>query len=66
MTFLRNYSYSAVGLNFLTSAVVILFAIVCLGAAQQGVWYGSGKSRIMLDLPLLIDSNFAAGAAMIR
>jgi len=65
MTFLRSYSYSAVGLNFMTSSFVILAAIVCVGAAQQEIWSGKGKKRISLDLPLLIDSNFAAGAAMI-
>lgn len=31
----RRYSYSAVGLNFLTSAVVMLEAIVCIGLVQQ-------------------------------
>jgi hypothetical protein len=62
----RSYSYSAVGLNFLASSFVILTAIICVGAAQQEIWSGMGKKRILLDLPLLIDSNFCAGAAMIR
>lgn len=64
MTFLRSYSYSAVGLNFVSSAFVILFAILCVGFSQQEVWKGGRK--IQLDLPLLIDGNFCAGAAMIR
>lgn len=33
------------------------------GAIQQMAW--GGKSNIELDLPLLIDACFAAGAAMI-
>lgn len=61
----RSYSYSAVGLNYVASAFVILFAIFCVGLAQQDVWKGATK-KIQLDLPLLIDSNFCAGAAMIR
>ena len=54
------------GLNFLTSSFVILVAVICVGVAKQEIWSGSGKKKIALDLPLLIDSNFAAGAAMIR
>ena len=44
----------------------MLAAIICVGVAKQEIWSGSGKKKIALDLPLLIDSNFAAGAAMIR
>ncbi|CAL8464160.1 g3695 [Coccomyxa elongata] len=63
MTFLRRYSYSAVGLNYLTSAVVMLEAIVLVGLVQQVIF--GNMSYIELNLPLLIDSAFAAGAAMI-
>lgn len=59
MTFLRRYSLSAVALNFLLSAVVMLEALLCCGWAQQG-W-----GAVALDLPLLTDACFAAGAAMI-
>lgn len=31
MTFLRRYGYSAIGFNFLLSAVVIQWAIICQG-----------------------------------
>ena len=46
---------------------VVLSAILFVGGAQQVVWGpASFGSKILLDLPLLIDANFAAGAAMIR
>lgn len=64
MTFLRKYSLSAVGLNFLLSAVVTLLAVLCVGAMQQGLVFGE-KASITIDLPLLIDATFAAGSAMI-
>jgi ammonium transporter Rh len=38
----RRYSYSAVGLNFLTSAVVMLTAIIFVGLVQQ-VIFGEKK-----------------------
>ena len=39
--------------------VVVLEAVLCVGWAQQG-W-----GAVQIDLPLLIDAAFAAGAAMI-
>ena len=59
MTFLRRYSLSAVALNFVLSAVVMLEALLCVGWAQQG-W-----GAVAIDLPLLTDAAFAAGAGMI-
>ena len=59
MTFLKFYSYSAVSFNLLTSCFVILEAILAIGIAQQGL------GVVSIDLPLLIDSAFCAGAAMI-
>ena len=35
MTFLKRYSYSAVGLNFFTSALVILASVIAIGFTQQ-------------------------------
>jgi len=64
MTFLRRYSYSAVGLNFYLSCMCMLEFIFFGGAAQQGLFAGK-ISRIVLDLPLMIDSAFCAAAAMI-
>ena len=65
MTFLRTYSYSAVGFNFLYSAFVTLAAVICMGAATQLVGNHTGDSKIQLTMPLLIDSLFCAAAAMI-
>jgi hypothetical protein len=46
MTFLRMYSLSAVGLNFLLSAVVTLLAVLCVGAMQQ---VGGGAAGTAID-----------------
>lgn len=35
MTFLRRYGYSAAGFNFFTSALIMLEAVLLLGAVQQ-------------------------------
>lgn len=35
MTFLKHYSYSALGLNLFCSCVVILEALLVVGAVQQ-------------------------------
>lgn len=35
MTFLKRYSYSALGLNFFCSCIVILEALLVIGAVQQ-------------------------------
>ncbi|KAL3160519.1 hypothetical protein ABBQ32_010823 [Trebouxia sp. C0010 RCD-2024] len=63
MTFLKHYSYSALGLNFFCSCIVILEALLVVGAVQQ-MWV-EGHRKIWLDLPLMIDAAFCAGAAMI-
>lgn len=63
MTFLRRYGYSAVGFNFFTSALIMLEAVLLIGAVQQGL--GKGWPSIRLELPLVIDATFCAGAGMI-
>jgi ammonium transporter Rh len=63
MTFLRRYSYSAVGLNFFTSALVMIEGILIIGAVQQIM--GERHHTISLDIPLIIDATFCAGSAMI-
>lgn len=35
MTFLKHYSYSALGLNFFCSCIVMLEALLVIGAVQQ-------------------------------
>ena len=59
MTFTKRYSYSAISFNFVASTLVILEAAIVIGFAQQGF------GVISIDLPLLIDCAFCAGAAMI-
>jgi hypothetical protein len=125
MTFLRRYSYGAIGFNFFASSAVMVVFVVVGGAVQQviagsgyrvdqgdgallqdrkivfnsclihlscvtrlplpltppaacaacpppahtcpsvQVFTGPKRSTILVDLPLLIDAAFAAGAAMI-
>jgi ammonium transporter Rh len=59
MTFLRRYALSAVGLNFVLSALMMVGSIFCVGWAQQG--FGTFE----VDLPVLVDSAFCAAAGMI-
>ena len=35
MTFLKRYSYSAIGLNYFTSTMVVMSSIVAIGFTQQ-------------------------------
>eukprot|EP00775_Hariotina_reticulata_P008850 gene8850-9029_t len=63
MTFVRRYGFGAVGFNFFCSCLVTLTAVIVIGAVQQGLH--KGLHMITLDLPLLIDSTFCAGSAMI-
>lgn len=65
MTFLRSYSFTAVGLTYLYSSFVALTAIICMGVANQIVGVSHARAKIQLTMPLLIDSLFCAGAAMI-
>jgi hypothetical protein len=59
----RRYGKSAAGLNFFCSCLVMLVAVLLIGAVQQGL--GHGHTSIKLELPLLVDATFCAGSAMI-
>ncbi|KAG7670855.1 hypothetical protein Ndes2526A_g01366 [Nannochloris sp. 'desiccata'] len=59
MTFLRRYSLSAVGLNFVLSALMMAGSLFCMGWSHQGF----GKFEV--DLPLLVDAAFCAASGMI-
>lgn len=61
MTFLRRYSLGAVSLNFLASCIVMLEAILVVGAFRAG----GLKDKIEVNLELVTQSAFAAGASMI-
>lgn len=67
MTFLRRYSYSAVCLNMLASAVVFVEAILVVGVMQQVAFnaYPGTSGRIIVDMPLLINASFCAASGMI-
>ncbi len=67
MTFLRRYGFGAVALNMVASAIVYIEAILVVGAMQQ-LAFGqntTGKTKITVDMPLLIDSAFCAASSMI-
>ncbi|KXZ48230.1 hypothetical protein GPECTOR_29g134 [Gonium pectorale] len=64
MTFMRRYSYGAVSFNYFASALMFLLAILCIGATQQVFW-NHHRTRIQIDLALLIDCSFCAASGMI-
>ena len=64
LTFLRRYSYSAITLTLLGGVLAVLLGIVVMGLVQQAgtkAWNG----KVQLDLPLFINANFVACAAVI-
>eukprot|EP01026_Neomeris_dumetosa_P017737 TRINITY_DN1686_c0_g1_i1.p1 TRINITY_DN1686_c0_g1~~TRINITY_DN1686_c0_g1_i1.p1 ORF type:complete len:434 (+),score=53.92 TRINITY_DN1686_c0_g1_i1:144-1445(+) len=61
MTFLKRYAFGAVGLNFLASCVMMVEAIVLVGLFSNGVGFQSVK----VDLQLVTEGAFCAGAGMI-
>ncbi|CAD7702413.1 unnamed protein product [Ostreobium quekettii] len=66
MTFLHRYSLGAVSLNFLASCVVTLEAVFLVGAFYYMDNHDPGsRFTVSLDIPLLIEGLFAAGAGMI-
>jgi len=64
MTFLRRYSFGAVALNMVASAVVYLEAVLTIGAVEQLV-FEHRSGRIVVGIPLLIESAFCAASSMI-
>ena len=65
LTFLRRYSYSALTLTLLGGTLAVLLGIVVLGLVQQKGTPG-WNGKVQLDLPLFINANFVACAAVIR
>ena len=53
----RRYSYSAVALNYLTSAVVMLEGIFFIGLVQQMVFGPKRYTRSALHIPLPFASD---------
>merc|ERR1719486_791328 len=66
MTFLKRYGFSAVGFNFLLSAMTIQWALVNNGFWHQ-MFHGDGETWhvIEIDIISIIAGDFAAGAVMI-
>ncbi|KAG2429545.1 hypothetical protein HXX76_010780 [Chlamydomonas incerta] len=64
MTFMRRYGYGAIALNYFASALMFLAAILMLGATQQVFW-NQHRTKIQIDIALLIDSAFCAASGMI-
>lgn len=63
MTFVHRYSWSAVGMNFLLSALAVQWSMLTIAFFKAAV--KSDWSKLQLDIVHLIDGDFAAGAAMI-
>eukprot|EP01025_Chloroclados_australasicus_P020963 TRINITY_DN2202_c0_g1_i4.p2 TRINITY_DN2202_c0_g1~~TRINITY_DN2202_c0_g1_i4.p2 ORF type:complete len:469 (-),score=41.20 TRINITY_DN2202_c0_g1_i4:411-1670(-) len=61
MTFLRRYAFGALGLNFLASCVMMIEAVIIVGLFSFGVGFQSVK----VDLQLITEGAFCAGAGMI-
>jgi len=63
MTFMRRYSFSSVGLNFLLAAITIQYAIL-INAFWHNLFAGHWE-KVHLDITSLITGDFAAGAVLI-
>lgn len=64
MTFLKRYTFSSVGMNFLIAAFAIQWAMITNGVGHN-VYEGHPKDPISLGITNLITSDFAAGAVLI-
>ena len=64
LTFLRRYSYSAIALTLLGGVLAVLLGIVMMGLLQQRGKEG-WNGKVQLDLPLFIQANYVACAAVI-
>ncbi|KAE8900786.1 Ammonium transporter Rh type B [Phytophthora fragariae] len=63
MTFLRKYSMSAVSLNFLIGVLSLQWGIIMVTMAHQII--GNEYHTKILDIPTMINGDFAAGAVLI-
>uniref|UniRef100_A0A1B6L6K1 Ammonium transporter AmtB-like domain-containing protein n=1 Tax=Graphocephala atropunctata TaxID=36148 RepID=A0A1B6L6K1_9HEMI len=61
MTFLRRYGFSSVGFNFLLSAVIIQWALLCNGASELG----TDQTTIPITLQSLMAADITAAACLI-
>ncbi|CAH0513827.1 unnamed protein product [Peronospora belbahrii] len=63
MTFLRKYSMSAVSLNFLIAVLSLEWGIIMVTMAHQ--IFENNYSTKILDIPTMINGDFAAAAVLI-
>ncbi|RLN66270.1 hypothetical protein BBJ28_00023847 [Nothophytophthora sp. Chile5] len=63
MTYLRKYSLSAVSLNFVVAVMSLQWGIIMVTMAHQ-IGEGDYPTKI-IDVPTLINADFAAGAVLI-
>ncbi|ETI32029.1 hypothetical protein F441_20933 [Phytophthora nicotianae CJ01A1] len=63
MTFLRKYSMSAVSLNFVVAVLSLQWGIIVVTMAHQ--IGGDHYTTKLLDIPTMINGDFAAGAVLI-
>ena len=63
MTFLKKYSFSGVGLNFLIAAITIQYSILINGFFH--CLFKNHWEMLTLDITSLITGDFAAGAVLI-
>ncbi|CAI5708322.1 unnamed protein product [Peronospora farinosa] len=63
MTFLRKYSMSAVSLNFLIAVLSLQWGIITVTMSHQIM--GNHHTTKILDIPTMINGDFAAGAVLI-
>ena len=64
MTFLKKYTFSSVGLNFLIAAFAIQWSMIVNGVIHN-MYAGHMSEKIPLGIENLITSDFAAGAVLI-
>eukprot|EP00301_Raphidiophrys_heterophryoidea_P003711 c11665_g1_i1.p1 GENE.c11665_g1_i1~~c11665_g1_i1.p1 ORF type:complete len:477 (+),score=144.21 c11665_g1_i1:354-1784(+) len=63
MTFLRKYSYSAVGYNFVIAAMALQWAVLVIG-----FWHGvadKSSEKIDINIDFLVNADFCAAAVLI-
>eukprot|EP00929_Paragymnodinium_shiwhaense_P013440 TRINITY_DN121293_c0_g1_i1.p1 TRINITY_DN121293_c0_g1~~TRINITY_DN121293_c0_g1_i1.p1 ORF type:complete len:506 (+),score=55.64 TRINITY_DN121293_c0_g1_i1:98-1519(+) len=68
VTFLYKYSFSAVSYNFMIACFVYLWNILCAGFwenVHEDDHHGHGQYRVFLNMPLLVEGLFGAGAVLI-
>ena len=64
MTFLKKYSWSAVGKNYLLAAWTVQLSLLTIGF-WRAVVLSEWNKKISLDIVKIIDADFAAGSILI-